>query len=85
MSPALEIIKRRVLSAVAAQYPQANGRRVVAIGRSAAGQPFTVTTPADWPTEDEIAAIVQRNPARNCTEDEELEARAEERRGQWAP
>lgn len=81
--PSVELIKRRVLSAVAAQYPQANGRRVIAIGRSEAGQPFTVTTPADWPTEDEIAAIVQRCPARDCSVDEELEARAEERREQW--
>lgn len=81
--PSVELIKRRVLSAVAAEFPQAHGRRIVAIGRSEAGQPFTVTTPADWPAEDEIAAIIQRNPARDCSVDEDIASLQEERRGQW--
>ncbi len=77
-----ELIKKRILSAVAAQWPQSNGRRIIAIGRSEAGQPFKLTAPADWPTEDEVDAIIANCPTKPFTMDDELEARWEERQSQ---
>lgn len=43
-SPVAERIKKRVLAAVAHEWPNANGRRLVAVGRSEAGQPFQVVS-----------------------------------------
>lgn len=78
-----ERVKKRVLAAVAAKWPQANGQRIIAIGRSEAGGPFKVTAPADWPTEDEVEAIIAGCPPKPYTIEDELEARAEERRSQF--
>lgn len=62
MPPAMaERIVKRTLAGVAAKWPKARGQRIIAIGRSDAGQPFKVTTPPDWPTDDEIEEIIQRN------------------------
>jgi len=39
----------------------ATAKRLVAVGRCENGRPYRVTVPADWPTEDEVGAIVERN------------------------
>lgn len=61
---------------------QLNPLRIVAIGRDAAGEPFKVVAPADWPTEAEVAAIIDRCPPVPLTMEIEMAARWEERQPQ---
>lgn len=41
-------------------------KRRVAVGRIQPGQPIALTVPADWPTEEELAAIRQRCRENQC-------------------
>lgn len=59
-----------------------NPLRIVAIGRSAAGEPFKVVAPADWPTDSEVDAIIAKCPPVPLTMEAELSARWEERQPQ---
>jgi len=59
--------------------------RCIAIGRCVNGGSFTVIAPqvpVDWPTAEEVDAIIAACPPKPFTEADELEERAEERREQ---